>query len=55
MVEYINGGDITFGRLNKDKWNEPHNGIVKLTPAILLVLTRVGDSVSASFLVLSAI
>ena len=46
---YINGGDITFGRLNKIPWIEPHGMLV----AILLVLTRVYD-LSTSFLVLSA-
>ena len=50
---YINGGDITFGRLNKIPWIEPQ-WYHAVAPAILLVLTRVGIPVSTSFLVLSA-
>ena len=50
---YVNGGDITFGRLNKIPWVEPQ-WYHALAPAILLILTRVGIPVSTSFLVLSA-
>ena len=50
---YVNGGDITFGRLNKIPWVEPQ-WYHALAPAILLILTRVGIPVSTTFLVLSA-
>ena len=50
---YINGGDISYGRLDKIPFQEVqwyHAG----APLILLLLTRVGVPVSTSFLVLSA-
>jgi phosphate/sulfate permease len=49
----MNGGDITFGRLNKIPYIEPQ-WYHALAPAILLLLTRIGIPVSTSFLVLSA-
>ena len=48
-----NGGDISFGRLNKIPWIEPQ-WYHALAPLILLALTRFGIPVSTSFLVLSA-
>ena len=48
-----NGGDISFGRLNKIPWQEVQ-WYHACAPAILLLLTRVGVPVSTSFLVLSA-
>ena len=50
---YINGGDITFGRLNKIPFQEVQ-WYHAMAPAILLLLTRVGIPVSTTFLVLSA-
>ena len=50
---YINGGDITFGRLNKIPFQEV-KWYHAMAPAILLLLTRVGIPVSTTFLVLSA-
>ena len=50
---YINGGDISFGRLNKIPFQEVQ-WYHACAPAILLLLTRVGVPVSTSFLVLSA-
>ena len=50
---YVNGGDISYGRLTKIPFQEIqwyHAG----APAVLLVLTRIGVPVSTSFLVLSA-
>lgn len=50
---YINGGDISFGRLEKI----PHIDIQwyhAMAPAVLLALTRFGIPVSTTFLVLSA-
>ena len=49
----INGGDISFGRLNKIPWIEPQ-WYHALAPLILLALTRAGIPVSTTFLVLSA-
>ena len=48
-----NGGDISFGRLNKIPWIEPQ-WYHALAPLILLALTRAGIPVSTTFLVLSA-
>ena len=48
-----NGGDISFGRLNKIPWIEPQ-WYHALAPLILLALTRFGIPVSTTFLVLSA-
>ena len=50
---YINGGDITFGRLNKIPFQEVQ-WYHAMAPAILLLLTRIGIPVSTTFLVLSA-
>lgn len=50
---YINGGDISHGRLNKIPFQEVE-WYHALAPAVLLVLTRFGIPVSTSFLVLSA-
>lgn len=50
---WINGGDISFGRLNKIPFQEVQ-WYHACAPAILLLLTRVGVPVSTSFLVLSA-
>ena len=50
---YINGGDISYGRLNKIPFVEVQ-WYHALAPALLLVLTRWGIPVSTSFLVLSA-
>ena len=49
----INDGDISYGRLNKIPW-QPIQWYHAVAPAILLVLTRVGITVSTTFLVLSA-
>ena len=43
-----NGGDISFGRLNKIPWQEVQ-WYHATAPAILLLLTRVGVPVSTSF------
>ena len=49
---YTNGGDISYGRLNKIiqeiQWYHA------MAPGLLLILTRIGVPVSTSFLVLSA-
>jgi len=50
---YTNGGDISYGRLNKIPFQEIQ-WYHALAPAVLLVLTRFGIPVSTSFLVLSA-
>jgi len=50
---YVNGGDISYGRLNKIPFQEVQ-WYHAMAPAILLVLTRFGIPVSTSFLVLSA-
>lgn len=50
---YMNGGDISYGRLNKIPFQEVQ-WYHALAPAVLLLLTRVGVPVSTSFLVLSA-
>ena len=50
---YINGGDISYGRLTKIPFQEVQ-WYHAAAPAILLLLTRVGVPVSTSFLVLSA-
>lgn len=50
---YSNGGDISYGRLNKIPFQEIQ-WYHALAPAVLLVLTRFGVPVSTSFLVLSA-
>jgi hypothetical protein len=50
---YMNGGDISYGRLNKIPFQEV-KWYHALAPAVLLALTRVGVPVSTSFLVLSA-
>ena len=48
-----NGGDISYGRLNKFPYQDIQ-WYHALAPAVLLLLTRVGVPVSTSFLVLSA-
>ena len=50
---YINGGDISYGRLNKIPFQEIQ-WYHAMAPALLLALTRIGVPVSTSFLVLSA-
>jgi hypothetical protein len=50
---YTNGGDISYGRLNKIPWEEIQ-WYHAAAPGILVVLTRLGVPVSTSFLVLSA-
>jgi len=50
---YVNGGDISYGRLNKIPWEEVQ-WYHAAAPAILVLLTRLGVPVSTSFLVLSA-
>ena len=49
----VNGGDISFGRLNAIPFQEIR-WYHAAAPAILLLLTRVGIPVSTTFLVLSA-
>ena len=49
----VNGGDISYGRLNKIPWQEVQ-WYHAMAPAVLVVLTRYGVPVSTSFLVLSA-
>ena len=51
---FTNGGDISYGRLNKIPWTEI-KWYHATAPAILLLLTRFGVPVSTSFLVLSAV
>ena len=48
----VNGGDISYGRLNKIPWQEIQ-WYHAAAPGILVVLTRFGVPVSTSFLVLS--
>ena len=48
-----NGGDISYGRLNKIPFQEIQ-WYHAMAPALLLILTRIGVPVSTSFLVLSA-
>ena len=48
----VNGGDISYGRLNKIPWQEVQ-WYHAAAPAILVFLTRIGVPVSTSFLVLS--
>ena len=48
----VNGGDISYGRLNKIPWQEVQ-WYHAAAPGILVVLTRFGVPVSTSFLVLS--
>ena len=50
---YVNGGDISYGRLNRIPWQEV-KWYHAMAPALLLLLTRIGIPVSTSFLVLSA-
>lgn len=50
---YMNGGDISYGRLNKIPFQEIQ-WYHAMAPGLLLILTRVGVPVSTSFLVLSA-
>jgi len=50
---YINGGDISYGRLTKIPFQEIQ-WYHAAAPAVLLLLTRIGVPVSTSFLVLSA-
>jgi len=50
---YMNGGDISYGRLTKIPW-ETVQWYHAMAPAILVALTRFGIPVSTSFLVLSA-
>ena len=49
---HVNGGDISYGRLNKIPWQEVQ-WYHAAAPAILVALTRMGVPVSTSFLVLS--
>ena len=49
----VNGGDISYGRLNKIPWQEVQ-WYHAAAPGILVILTRYGVPVSTSFLVLSA-
>jgi len=49
----INGGDISYGRLNRIPWQEIQ-WYHAAAPGILVLLTRLGVPVSTSFLVLSA-
>ena len=49
----VNGGDISYGRLNKIPFQEIQ-WYHAMAPALLLILTRIGVPVSTSFLVLSA-
>ena len=49
----VNGGDISYGRLNKIPWQEIQ-WYHAAAPGILVLLTRLGVPVSTSFLVLSA-
>jgi len=49
----VNGGDISYGRLNKIPWEEIQ-WYHAAAPGILVLLTRLGVPVSTSFLVLSA-
>jgi hypothetical protein len=48
----VNGGDISYGRLNKIPWQEIQ-WYHAAAPGILVLLTRFGVPVSTSFLVLS--
>jgi hypothetical protein len=50
---YMNGGDISYGRLNKIPFQDIQ-WYHAMAPGLLLILTRVGVPVSTSFLVLSA-
>ena len=50
---YMNGGDISYGRLNKILFQEIQ-WYHAAAPGLLLILTRIGVPVSTSFLVLSA-
>ena len=50
---YTNGGDISYGRLNKIPFQEIQ-WYHAAAPGLLLILTRIGVPVSTSFLVLSA-
>ena len=50
---FTNGGDISYGRLNKILSRNP-SGIMQWLSGLLLLLTRIGVPVSTSFLVLSA-
>ena len=50
---YINGGDISYGRLNKIPFQDIQ-WYHAAAPGLLLILTRIGVPVSTSFLVLSA-
>lgn len=49
----VNGGDISYGRLDRIPYIEPQ-WYHALAPGVLLLLTRFGVPVSTSFLVLSA-
>ena len=49
----MNGGDISYGRLDRIPYIEPQ-WYHALAPGVLLLLTRFGVPVSTSFLVLSA-
>ena len=50
---YMNGGDISYGRLNKIPFQEIQ-WYHAAAPGLLLILTRIGVPVITSFLVLSA-
>ena len=50
---YTNGGDISYGRLNKIPFQDIE-WYHAAAPGLLLILTRIGVPVSTSFLVLSA-
>ena len=49
----VNGGDISYGRLNRIPFQEIQ-WYHAMAPGLLLILTRIGVPVSTSFLVLSA-
>ena len=49
---FVNGGDISYGRLNRIPWQEIQ-WYHAAAPGILVLLTRIGVPVSTSFLVLS--
>jgi phosphate/sulfate permease len=49
---YVNGGDISYGRLNKIPW-QPIQWYHAVAPLVLVVLTRVGVPVSTTFLVVA--
>lgn len=50
---YTNGGDVSYGRLDKYKFIEDMTWPYLLPPLVLMLLTRTGIPVSTSFLVLT--